>query len=119
MALILSSNSKRISPPHEPDAWYEVRPIRAGDFEHLTTDGQQVTVSIDLLATLITAWSYPEPVTRENVACLDLDTFMWLGTEIQSLSGIRDDETKKNSDSSSSPTSDLDGDDSPMSSGIS
>lgn len=104
MPLIKSTDTRRISPPHEPDAWYECRSIRAGDFEGLQTDGAQITLSIDLLAALIVRWSYEEPVTRDNVACLDLDTFTWLGKEITALSGIRSDEEKKDSASTSSPS---------------
>lgn len=79
-----------------------MRPIRAGDFEGLRLEGGQVTVGIDLLTNLIQSWSYQEPVTRENVASLDVDTWIWLQTAIQSASGIRDDVEKKESDETSS-----------------
>lgn len=105
MALINSKNTRRLVPPHEPESWFDVRPIRAGDFEGLELVGSQIRVSIDLLSSLITAWSYDEPLTRENVALLDLDTFTWLNTEIQDLSGIRSAAEKKVSGNGLSPIS--------------
>lgn len=105
MALINSSNTKRLDIPHEPGQWVEVRPLTAGDIEGLSVDGSQVKVSIEALAAIISAWSYDEPVSLENVRRLDLDTFTWLGAEALKVSGVRDDETKKNLGSASSPTS--------------
>lgn len=106
MALITSKDIKRISPPFEPETWFEVRPIRAGDFEGLeVVGGSQIRLSLDLLTALLSAWSYEEELTRETVAFLDTDTFTWLNSEIQTLSGIRSDDEKKVSANGLSPTS--------------
>lgn len=107
MALIDSKNTNRLVPPHEPESWFEVRPIRAGDMEGIELVGSQIRVSIDLLATLISAWSYEAPVSRENVAMLDLDTFTWMNLELQRISGIRNAAEKKASANGLSPTSSL------------
>lgn len=103
MALINSSNTRRIVPPHEPESWFDVRPIVAGDFEGFQADASQVRLSLDLLASLITAWSYDAPVSRENVRQLDLETFTWLNSELLDLSGVRSADEKKDSDNGSSP----------------
>lgn len=105
MALINSSNTKRLDIPHEPEQWIDVRPLTAGDMEGLSVDGSQIKVSIEALAAIIQAWSYDEPVSLENVRRLDIDTFTWLGTEALKVSGVRDDDTKKNLAPASSPTS--------------
>jgi hypothetical protein len=106
VALIDANSSRRLVPPHEPQSWFEVRPITAGDMEHLSSDGvSQVSVSIDLMATLIRAWSYEPPVTTESIRRLDLDTFVWLGKELLVVSGVRDEPEKKASNGASSPTS--------------
>lgn len=105
MALIDANNTRRLVPPHEPQSWFDVRPITAGDMEHLTTEGSQVTVSIDLMATLIRAWSYEPPVSLESIRQLDLDTFVWLGQQLLVVSGVRDDAEKKDSNGASSPIS--------------
>lgn len=102
MALISAVHTKRLIPDFEPESWFDVRPICAGDFEGLTTDGQQITLSIDLLTSLITAWSYEEPVSRENVARLDVDTFVWLQGALTTASGIRSEPEKKESGNNSS-----------------
>lgn len=105
MALIDATHTKRLIPPHEPESWFDVRPLTAGDIEGLSADGSQVKVSIEALAAIIQAWSYTEPVSLENVRRLDLDTFTWLGTEALKASGIRDADQKKESMTGSSPTS--------------
>jgi hypothetical protein len=105
VALINSSNTKRLDIPHEPGQWVEVRPLTAGDIEGLSVDGSGVKVSIEALAAIISAWSYEEPVSLENVRRLDLDTFTWLGTEALKVSGVRDADEKKDSASDSSLTS--------------
>lgn len=113
MALINSKNTTRIVPPHEPESWFELRPIRAGDGDLLTSEGGQVRLSLDLLARIITSWSYkdengePIPVSQETVEQLDLDTYVWLVQQSQELSGIRDTAEKKDSNNGSLSTSDL------------
>ena len=77
------------------------------------SDGTSIAMSLDLAAEVIKEWSYPEPVTIENVRDLDVDTFVWLSTQIQEASGIRSDAEKKGSGSSSPAPSDPAGDDSP------
>lgn len=103
MPLIRDDDLTRLIPPHEPDAWFDVRPIRAGDFEGLQTDGHNVTINIDLLCTLVKAWAYDAPINHQTLASLDIDTFVWLDKSIQGLSGIRGDDEKKDSAPASSP----------------
>ena len=104
MALVKKQN-KRIQHPTEPEAWFEVRlPLSAGDLASMHSDGTSIAMSLDLAAEVIKAWSYPEPVTLENVRDLDVDTFVWLSQQIQEASGIRTDGEKKDSGGISSPT---------------
>jgi len=105
--LLVRKTVTRLNHPTEPGAWIEVRlPLSAGDME-LMRDGTRVgMVTIDLLAAVITGWSDPSPVSVEAVRDLDLDTFMWLATEVQARSGIREEAEKKDSNASSSPVTD-------------
>lgn len=102
MALISAVHTKRLIPDFEKESWFDVRPICAGDFEGHPTDAPEITISINLLASLITAWSYEEPVSRENVARLDVDTFIWLQGALTTASGIRSNDEKKGSGNNSS-----------------
>ncbi|MCC6959230.1 MAG: hypothetical protein IT301_05235 [Dehalococcoidia bacterium] len=103
--MLVSKKTVRLTHPTEPGAWVEVRlPLSAGDTE-LMRDGSLVSmITIDVLAAVITAWSEPHPISLETVRQLDLDTFNWLASEVQSRSGIMDDPEKKASNESSSPT---------------
>lgn len=65
-------------------------------------EGNQIKLSLDLAAALITAWSYDVPVSRETVDMLDVDTFVWLNAAISDMSGIRSDDEKKDSEENSS-----------------
>ena len=117
MALVVKQD-KRIEHPTEPGTWAVIRvPLSAGDLG-FARDGSAVAMTLDILPRVIVEWSYPEPVTRENVSRLDGPTFRWLDDEISSASAIRPEEEKKDSASPSSPTTEPDGDSSPPSSDI-
>jgi hypothetical protein len=103
VALITNDSRTRLVPPHEPDSWFDIRPLRTGDLEVLGAVGSEVKVTVEALASVILAWSYPEEVTLENVRLLDLDTFLWLSTESLALSGIRSAVEKKDSTIGLSP----------------
>jgi hypothetical protein len=118
VALVVKQ-TKRVEHPTEPGTWFDLRiPLSAGDLE-LMRDGRRMgMVSVDLMAAVIQAWSYEQPVTVESVKSLDLDSFAFLVGEIQDASGIREDSEKKVS-SSSSPVSSVPVEaDSPQSLGI-
>lgn len=106
MALLDSRNSKRFDVPHEPGAWVELRPVTAGDVELLDVQGANIRFSLDLLARLITAWSYAEAPSTETVRLLDLDTYVWLSRDcaaaVMKFSGVRDAGEKKSSSNGSS-----------------
>lgn len=95
MALVSPDKAVKLDIPHEPGEWIRVRPICAEDAEGLELDGDKVRVSIDLVAKLLTEWSYDEPPSREAVARLDLNTYIWLALEMLEASGIRDLAEKK------------------------
>lgn len=108
MALIDPQERKRLDIPHEPDSWVEFRPLTARDFAVLQKDAGDRTpadIGLAILSRCVTAWSYPEPVTPENLDRLDFETMEWLRTEI-SLTGGRPEEEKKESEPPSSPTTD-------------
>lgn len=92
-----------------------VRPVRVGDIEHsnATAGGNTTTLGIDTLFAVIFEWSYPIPLTRENVANLDGDTFAWLASIVNSVSKLREAAEKKDSRSPLSPMLDRAAVDSP------
>lgn len=99
MALV-RKQTRRLDYEAEPGTWFEVSlPLSAGDLAGLSTDGQQIGMSLDLLASVVTAWSYPEPVTVATVRQLDIDCYSWLVQQVFASSGIRDEAEKKDSDS--------------------
>jgi hypothetical protein len=117
MALVVKK-IETLTHPTEEGAWFRVRvPLSSGDLEEMRTDGKTIGMSLDLAASVIQEWSYPEPVTLANVKLLDLDTFTWLATEIQARSGVRTDAEKKGSSASSPATSDQATEPSPANSG--
>ena len=117
--MIVKKTVRRLPHPTEDGAWVEVRlPLSAGDLAGMRSDGKVIGISLDLLVGVIVAWSYGEPITIESVGDLDLDTFAWLSQAIIAESGIQPDAEKKDSGSSSSPTSGRVKELSPKSSGI-
>ncbi len=94
MALI-KDQTKHLVPPHEPESWFDVRPLRTGDLEQLGALGYEVKVTVEALASVIVRWSYEDEVTLENVRLLDLETFLWLGKEALLSSGIKSEAEKK------------------------
>ena len=118
MALIKKTN-KRLEHPTEPGAWFVVRlPLSAGDLAAMRSDGTSIAMSLDLAAEVIKEWSYDAPISLETVKDLDVDTFVWLSKELQEASGIRTEDEKKDSATSSSATLALVEEPSPTSSGI-
>jgi hypothetical protein len=113
---VIKKTTKRIDHPSEPGEWAEIRvPVLAGDLADTRDD--KVGMMLDLLGAAVTAWSYPEPVTKANIEALDIQTFQWLSTEVQQASRIRSNEEKKDSTSPSPATSEPEADASPVSSG--
>jgi hypothetical protein len=121
MALISKNpdDYEPIRPPHDLESWYKVRPIAGGDLKKLGLDKGEVVISLDLLAELLIAWSHPEPLTLENIDRLDLDTTLWLASQIKTASNIREPEQLASLGDGSSPTSDPAMEPSLQSSGIS
>ena len=104
--MLVKKQSKILQHPSEPETRVTVRlPLSAGDLTGMRTDGDQVGMSLDLMTSLIEAWTYDAPVTAENVQLLDIDTYSWLTQEMFVRSGLRDAVEKKDSNESSSPTS--------------
>lgn len=99
MALIKDSQTKRLIPPHEPESWFDIRPLRGGDLDLLEAQGSQVKVTKEALAQLIRAWSYDDEITLETVNELDMDTLIWLCQVALDISGIRSAPEKKDSTS--------------------
>lgn len=108
MALVVK-RTERIEHPTETDAWFVIRtPLSAGDLTEVSGNAaQQVQVTIELMARIITEWSYDAPVNVENVARLDLDTFAFLNQAIMARSGVtaEREQEKKGSSSPSRRTS--------------
>jgi hypothetical protein len=118
MALVVKQN-KRFEHPTEPETWFVAAlPLSAGDLAGLRTDGQQIGMTLDLLAAVLKAWSYEQPITSQSVDALDIETYTWLSQQIMADSGIRSEDEKKDSASNSSRTLALVEGDSPKSSGI-
>lgn len=94
MALI-TDQTKRLVPPHEPESWFDVRTMRAGDVEGFDVEGGAIRISYELLAGLIKGWSYDAPISVDTVKTLDLDTYSWLIQQLKEFSGVRGTEEKK------------------------
>ncbi len=95
MAIVVKK-TERYEIPHEAGQWVELRlPICAGDLAEMRADGKKIRASLDLMVSVVQAWSYDVPVTSEHVNSLDVKTFAWLDGLIQEHSGLRDDDEKK------------------------
>lgn len=105
MALISAKSVHRLDHPTEEGAWFDVRPVTAGDLELLTAEGNAIKLSFDALAAVMIAWSYEELPSVETVRRLDLDTYLWLNEQLLTLSNVRSDSEKKDSEDASSPVS--------------
>lgn len=133
--------TKRMTIPHEPDHWMELRRLSWTDLQHAsdvhaTTIAQrlramgseivtavtaarqqreELTPALDtpelnydqrtLLERGIAAWSYPEPVTPENIQDLDEETAAWAMRAIIDLARGREGDERKNSSPGSTATS--------------
>ena len=119
MALV-KTTIKRLDHPTENGAWFVVRtPLMAGDLEGLTSSGDnRITVSFELMGSVIQEWSYEEPISVEALRTLDIDTYNWLVHSIFRVSGIQTDLEKKGSGSSSPVASAPDAEPSLVNSGI-
>lgn len=106
MPRIKDTPDRRLTHPKEAGEWYDVRKIRAGDLSGLEAVAGNIKISHELLSKLIVAWSFDDDVSIEGVHELDLDTYLWLCSEITNLSGVRDDAEKKGSGSGLSRLSD-------------
>lgn len=104
MALIVKEN-KRLEHPTEPGAWFVMRvPLNAGDLAEMGDAGNLAQVKMAAIVRSLVEWSYPEPITPENIRALDLVTFNWLTDEIFAAARLRSEPEKKDSDSISSST---------------
>lgn len=117
MALIDPDKTTTVEIPGEPGQTVTYRPLTAGDIDDIVRANGQVE-TMTYVQKSVVSWSYDVPPTLENIRRLDLETFNWLANVVQSDSGIREDEEKKDSDSQSSPTSDQETDSSRLSSVI-
>lgn len=106
MPRIKDTPDRRLTHPKDGAEWYDVRKIRAGDLTGLEAVAGNIKISHELLSKLILAWSFDDPVTLAGVSELDIDTYLWLCTELTDLSGIRNEAEKKGSGSGLSRTLD-------------
>lgn len=107
MALVVR-HTKRVQHQTEPDTWFELLvPLSVGDLAKSGNAANAAEVKIAAVATALKAWSYPEPLTPENVRELDAETFNWLLEQVFDQSTL-DDETKNASSASLSPTTEQD-----------
>ena len=117
MALIDPQERRKVAIPHEEGQWVELRPITARDL--ITVQRKAVAAgsavqfenTVRMLLECLTAWSYPKPITEENLLALEYVTLTWLDDEMF-MAGTRTDEEKKTLDSPSPPTSDPETEDS-------
>lgn len=104
MALI-TKQDRRISPPHEPESWFTVTvPLDAGDLADMGDAGNLAQVKIAGVTKALKAWSFPEPVSVDNIRRLDVATFNWLTTQIFEASTLSDDEKNASGANSSATT---------------
>jgi len=109
LALISSSDRRRVPIPNEPDAWVELRPITARDLISLQRNKDELTKAeqtVRILLLCLTAWSYETSISEEALLDLDFETFNWLDEELVITSAVRPEAEKKSYEKASSPTTD-------------
>lgn len=124
MPLLRDDDVVRIDLP-APGEWVEVkRRLSVGDelaVKQAVARGMRVRpgsadIELDAAAAMegatfatveraLKAWSFPEPVTPENIRMLDQESFDAIVAGIEDLNPTRSDEEKKASNSTSSPPS--------------
>ena len=106
MALLVKQTN-RYEHPTEPGQWFDLSlPLTARDLAGVPSDVKtESAAGQHMILAAIAAWSYDVPVTFENLQAQDLDTMLFLQRTVQGASGIRGDEEKKASVSSSTRTS--------------
>lgn len=111
MALVSSQDRIRVSIPHEPDQWVELRPLTArgiADIQRAAKESAADLVTAEttlrILTFCVTAWSYPMPPCMEAFESLDYQTFNWLDSQAMMV-GRRPEDEKKTYEPESSLTS--------------
>ncbi len=81
MALVDKSKPYRLPVPGEPDAWFEFLPITWAESKVLAAipDAERPDA---IIRVAIVGWSYPEPVTPENIERLEVPTITWAFQEV-------------------------------------
>jgi len=91
--------TRKLDVPDEDGQWIEIRPLSAKRMHTLSlearniskaakaadaedTDAENYALSSLMLSAAIVAWSYPVPVTPDNVDDLELSTMTWLADQI-------------------------------------
>lgn len=115
MALKSKSESKRISIPHEPNEWMELRQPSAGDLRDLK-DLDDYDYNLGMMSKMVTAWSYGPEVTLALLGDLDAQTYSWLSGILPEYMGLRAPDEKKDSNGNSPDGPEPGADDSPQSS---
>lgn len=102
MALVSKDSINHLVPDHEPESWFDVRPITARDYSAMgnidisnLNAGVAIEASLALLAKVIVAWSYDAEITPETVGDLDAETYAWLVDAANLVAGIRSLREKK------------------------
>lgn len=101
MAFKSKATPTRISIPHEPGEWVEITQPSAGDLRDIAhlVDYDYI---LGLINCMVVGWSYEGvPVSPESIADLDAETYGWLASIVPEHTGLRPEEEKKDSDSSS------------------
>lgn len=84
---------KRLDIPHEPGQWIEVQRLAWSEmpsFQLRVSDLHGYIAAA--FKSAVVAWSYPEPVTPEHLACLDDTTAGWLYVELDKFQHHADDD---------------------------
>lgn len=94
--------SGQVPNPNEPGEWVEFRHQRVGDVKSIPHTATLAEITIAVIGKCIVAWSYPEPLTPENIDDQDEAWRDWIFKAIQDFTNIRSEAETKNSDSGSS-----------------
>ena len=108
--MLTSKSVKRIELEHEPGEWVEVRMPSIGIIQRAQRVANEAPGDVDarasyavlpMLEACILTWSYPEPVTADNIADLDAQTVTVLTTAL--MSDLTEDGRKNSSGPSTKP----------------
>ena len=76
------THGERVAHPYEPGQWMEFRLLTVAEVREVAKIEDPAESTDRQLEFAITAWSYPEPVSRAAIAEQDSGTVLWAVREV-------------------------------------